>query len=385
MAEATIQFNMTIPAAKIYISGISPRTGTLAGGTDVRVTLTGLHIVDTSSVASLPSVMFGSAPAASVSVIVSDVGVTIISARTPQATTAGVVPVIVAREGNATFAYMSTGVSATCISRICEVDAVAGGTLTMRVGGLAITYPASVKCMIDASLATATAVTAAGPGLFDVVLQLPGAGKLLDDPLTTAFVSISTVGGGDTLYADVLYRSPPRAPLAEFTSDGSRIEIAFDQRTNGAGATADCARFVQPQQPRALGEQPMCSWSVDGQTLSVMLGKGATITVGDAIYFLAGTVRSLNGVSSANPGVQLVTVARPAFVLPPRCHSHIHIYMQTYTDVFYLPPCIRVYLQVQANTHTFSQKHAYTHVPSTQNISCMRVCVCVSDMRSQAL
>jgi hypothetical protein len=319
--EATVEFNLTIPRATMYISDLSPRAGSVGGGTDVRITLTGLRIDDTSS--SVPPVMFGSAPATSVSLIVSDVDATIISARTPQANVAGLVALVVAGEANATFAYMSDGVSATCISSICEVDAVAGGTLTMRVGGLKISDAANVRCLIDGKAATATRVTARGAGLFDVVLQLPAAGKALDDPLTIVFMSLSVVGDGVTVYAKVLYRSPPRVTLAEVASDTSRIDLAFDQETNAIGPVS-CTSYVESQRAGALGESPTCLWSDDGMRLSVIFGRGATTTVGDGLYVLAGTVKSRNGVSSPNVGLSsansshtLLVIARPAVVLPP--------------------------------------------------------------------
>jgi hypothetical protein len=311
--EATVEFNLTIPRAKIYVSELSPRAGSVAGDTNVRITLTGLRIDDTSS---LPPVMFGSAPAASVSVIVSDMDATIISARTPQATSAGIVSVVVGGEGNATFAYMSDGVSASCISSICKVDAIVGGTLTMRVGGLKITNAANVGCMIDGKAATATSVTARGAGLFDVELLLPGAGRALDDPLTIAFMSLSAVGDTVTVYADVLYRSPPRATLAEIGSETSLVNVIFDQETNSSGPVL-CTRYVESQRAGALGEGPTCVWSDDGIKLSIIFGKGATLTVGDGLYFFAGTVKSRNGVSSSNNGQSLLTITRPFMVLPP--------------------------------------------------------------------
>ena len=293
----------------------------------MRITVTGLRVPSPTS--PLPSVMFGSAPAAAVSLVVSDMDATILSARTPPRAAAGVVEVVIGGEGNATFAYMTAGASATCISPVCEVDAVAGGGLTMRVGGLGAissTAALSAKCTVDGTELPATA-TSAAPAVgfadfFDVALTLPGAGSPPSEPLTTAFMSLSAVASTATVYAVVMYRSPPRVAVARFSSDGSRIDIAFDQRTNAQAGAAECARFVEAQQDGALGAGPMCSWSVDGQTLSVMLGKGAAILVGDAVLFLAGTVRSLNGVSSgnvANSGSgQLVTVAAPTIVLPPR-------------------------------------------------------------------
>jgi hypothetical protein len=321
--EATVEFNLTIPRAKIYVSELSPRAGSVAGGTDVRITLTGLRIDDTSSASSIPPVMFGSAPAASVSVVVSDLDVTIIRASTPQANSAGVVTVVVAGEGNASFAYMSDGVSATCTSRVCEVDALAGGTLTMRVGGLKITDAANVGCMIDGKAAMATSVTARGAGLFDIVLLLPGAGRDLDNPLTMAFMSLSAAGDSVTVYADVLYRSPPRATLAEIGSETSLVNVIFDQETNGSGPVL-CTRYVESQRAGALGEAPTCVWSDDGIKLSIIFGKGATLTVGDGLFFFAGTVKSRNGVSSsnqalrrANNGQTLLTIRRPFMVLPP--------------------------------------------------------------------
>ncbi len=96
--------------------------------------------------------------------------------------------------------------------------------------------------------------------------------------------------------------------------------------TNGVGVAVDCAMFIQSQRSGALGENPVCSWSADGLALSVLFGKAATITVGDGLYFLAGTVKSLNGISSTNQrraagdlpskGI-VITIASPSVVMPP--------------------------------------------------------------------
>lgn len=86
--------------------------------------------------------------------------------------------------------------------------------------------------------------------------------------------------------------------------DIGRAHMQRAEQTSLWRGLAMCARW-----------EAMCTWSADGQTLSAMLGKGATLSFGYAIYFLAGTVKSLNGVSLANLAVrrsgQLSTVARP--------------------------------------------------------------------------
>ncbi len=320
--EAAALFTLTIPRQRIYIAGLSPRQGTVLGGTDVRITLTGLRITDTTSTSSIPSVMFGPAPAASVAVLVSDMDATIINVRTPQGNRAEVVPVLVAGEANATFAYTSPGAMTRCTSSICEVDALSGGTLTMRVGGLGYVTAATLACAVEDKAVSVASVTAAGPEIYDLTLVVPGAGKQLDEPLTRAFMSLSSTANNATIYADVLYRSPPRVISAGFNGDGSRIEITFDQQTSGVGAAIDCTKFLAADQPDSLGEKPICTWDSDGLTLFLLLGKGASIGVGESIMVLSGTVKSANGVSSANQrrsgAGQSMTLKPPKVAVPPR-------------------------------------------------------------------
>jgi hypothetical protein len=328
--QAATPFTLTIPRQTIYILGLSPRKGSVLGGTDVRITLTGIRVTDTSSISLFPSVMFGSAPAASVSVLVSDLDATILSARTPQGNRAEVVPVLVAGEANATFAYTSPGAMAKCTSSVCEVDAVSGGALAVRVGGLGLITAGTLSCAVDDRIVSVASVTSAGPEIYDLTLVVPGAGKQLDDPFTTTFMSLSSESNKATIYADVRYRSPPRIVSAGFSGDGSRIEITFDQETSGVGAAIDCTKFVAADQPGSLGEKPICSWDSSGMMLSLLLGKGAAIGVGEGITFLSGTVKSANGVSSANlrrsGGGQRMTLKPPKVIIPPRCGCVVRLF-----------------------------------------------------------
>ncbi len=324
-----MHYNITIPRATVTVVSLFPRTGNQIGGTDVRITVTGMLIPDVTSPTSIPTVTFGLAPAESTSVLVSDMDATILVARTPQSLTAGVVTVLVAGEGNATFAYMSAGVSAVCVSRVCEVDAVTGGTLLFRVGGLGTLTVPTVKCNVNGMACTAKS-TRAESEFFELALSIPGMGTPPDEPLTAAFMSLSSTQGSAVVFTDVYYRSPPRVVSAEFTGDGSRIDVKFDQRTNATGSAVSCDRFMTTG---GLGERATCSWDAERQTITAMLGKGASIVVGDTLTIFAGIVRSLNGVSSANSPAnalgQMVVVAAPAVVLPPRCVT-IYIYIYIY-------------------------------------------------------
>jgi hypothetical protein len=265
--------------------------------------------------------MFGSSPAASVQLVVSDMDATILSARAPASATATVVQVLVGGEANATFAYTSPGAAALCLTPVCEVDAVGGSALTLRVQGIGEVSQEVLTCKVDDATAVISRVSSAGPGLYDVVVQVPPASRTLAEPLTTAFMSLLSSATNGTIYADVLYRSPPRALSAEFSADGSRIAITFDQPTDGQGTATSCESFIEAVPAEAL-QRPTCIWDVEGRTLSVMLGQGSTIGVGDQVLLLPGVVRSLNGVSSPNlrrsGGGQSLTVAASSVLAPPR-------------------------------------------------------------------
>ncbi len=279
----------------------------------MRVTLTGLYVADLSSP---PSVLFGTQQASSVTVIISDMDATILAARTPQGATAEVVPVLIAGSANSTFAYTSPGGMATCVTPLCEVNAVHGGQLVLLVSGLGTLSTANLVSTVDGRGVRVNAVTLSGPRSYSVTVTVPGAGKVLDAPLTVAFLAVSS-SPTRTAYMDLFYRSPPRATSAFFSVDGASISIVFDQRTNGKGSAVACDAFIREETQYALGEGPLCTWSVDGRSMAVMLGEGAFIDVDDGIYVREGVLGSINGVSSLN-FLHRVAVEAPAVALPPR-------------------------------------------------------------------
>jgi hypothetical protein len=143
--QTTAHFSITIPSAQRVILDVYPRIGPLRGGTDVRITVSGLYIAEgeeTTAKTKLPSVNFGPAPATYVSILTSDVYATVMIARAPPRADAGIVRLEI--EGNLTdftYAYASEGTTAAaavCVSHVCEVDAVAGGTLRIRTIGVRV-------------------------------------------------------------------------------------------------------------------------------------------------------------------------------------------------------------------------------------------------------
>jgi hypothetical protein len=198
------------------------------GGTDTRITVSGLRIIDAQDTP-LPAIFFGSAPATAVALIVSDMDATILSAKTPAQDSAGVVTVsILDNSANISFAYTSPGVSASCLSVPCEVDALLGGPLVVRVSGLGLFTTATLTCTVDDKPATVRVVNNTEADAYHVAVALPGLERQPEGPTTPAFMSLVT-DSGDTVFAGFDYRSPPTPVSAEFSDDGSRIDIKWDQ------------------------------------------------------------------------------------------------------------------------------------------------------------
>ncbi len=280
----------------------------------MRMVVTGLYLRKGDAV---PVVTFGSASAEYVSVVISDMDATILLARSPPVAAAGLVSVYVNGKANTTFAYISNGVAAVCSSAACEVDAINGGKLIVRVSGFGTVRANTLTCTIDGQLVAVGAVSPTGPGSYDVAMTVPGSVKLFREPLTKAFISVTA--SDSSVYAVIQYRSPPLIASAAFSPDGSRISIVFDQRTDGAGSAINCTDVVQignETELRALGTQPVCSWDTQGLTFDIMLGNGAFIGVGDRIYVRDKVVRSVNRISSPNVR-QYANVSVPIIVTPP--------------------------------------------------------------------
>jgi hypothetical protein len=259
--------------------------------------------------------MFGSAPV-SVTVVVSDLDVTILSLTTPAVPTAGVVHVAVANVTSTTFAYTSPGVNGRCVSSVCEVDSSNGGSLTVRLTGLGVAGSIPLACTMHGSNATVTVIssTPVGPDSHDLSAQVPGMAVEPKQPLTSTFLSCQS--SLHQVFIEVLYRRPPHVMMAQFSDDGSRLDVLMDQRTNSVGSTK-CDMMLMSTEADAFGASPTCWWDADGQILQVLLGRGATVVTGSTISLFAGVVRSLNGVSAGNSRQQ-VDVQAPQIVLPPR-------------------------------------------------------------------
>ena len=309
-------FNVTVSPARKFIVDISPRAGSSAGGTGVLITLAGAGLLsDPSSPAALPSIMFGSAPVFA-SVVVSDLDATILSVKTPPVPVAKVVHVVVAQETSTAYAYNSLDASAQCVSSVCEVDASTGGSLTLRATGLQDAGSIPLACTIDGSNQTVpvSSSTPAGPDSRDLVVKIPGMAEEPTQALTSAI--LSCMSPVHQIFTEVFYRSPPRVRVAQFSGDGSRLDVIMDQRTDAIGSVT-CDKLFLPADVYAFGTSSTCWWDASGSTLQVLLGSEASVVPGSTITVLAGVVRSLNGVSVGNRRQQ-VSVQGPHLVLPPR-------------------------------------------------------------------
>jgi hypothetical protein len=314
LSQCQLSFSVGIETPRPVVVETSPLSGPTEGGTDVRLVVTGLYVRDGDAV---PVVTFGSTSAEYVSVVISDMDATILMARSPPVAETGLVSVFVNGKANTTFAYISNGVKAVCSSALCEVDAINGGKLTVRVSGFGVVRANTLTCSIDGQPVAVGAVSPAGPGSYDVAMTVPGSVKQVREPLTKSFISVSA--GETSVYADMYYRSPPLVESAAFSADGSRISIVFDQRTNGTGSAINCTDVVHTEdesESAALGTKPVCSWDAQGLTLDIMLGNRAFIDVGDRVYVRDKVVKSLNGVSSPNVR-QYANVSVPIIVIPP--------------------------------------------------------------------
>ncbi len=325
--------------------------------TAVRITLVGLIVPDeaVASPSVLPDIFFGATPSTSVSVLVSDIDATIVSARVPPASSVGVVPIFVSGESgaNASFSYSSPDASIACASPICEVDALSGGALTVRVAGLGslTTYAPAVNVYVNDMIpATAVLVSVsvtkvgaqspadASSSSYDVTIRVPATvpdAPLPNGPVTRAYMSISTLAG--TAYADFTYRSPPRATAAYFSPDGSRIDVVFDQPTSSASTSVGCQNVTETPTngSTTLGEGAMCFFDSNGQTLILALGRGASIDVGHALVLLPAIFRSSNGVSAWNSR-QVINVTAPLVGLPPRSVMALLLVSGDFRPVFFV-------------------------------------------------
>ncbi len=308
--QSTATFSLDVVPMHMTIVGLAPKMGPRTGGTDLRITVTGLYVHQGDP---LPEVTFGSVPATSVSVVTSDVGATILNVRTPPAESIGVVTVFVEEAANSTFGYISAGVTASCARSSCEVDAIKGSSVIMRIAGIPTIRASTLTCTIDEKVVSVSSITPAGLALYDVILDVPGTGEAFEQPLSPAAISI--VVSTATVYGNIQYRSPPRMATAEFSSDGSRIFLMFDQPTDGF-SSVNCSDVLKEDQKGSLGNNPTCTWDAEGKTLEVMLGSGVFISLSDRLHLIAGKVRSLNGVSSPNVE-HYVTVEAPVLVIPP--------------------------------------------------------------------
>jgi len=314
MAQATASFNLTVTAVPVIVSSLSPLRGSSAGGEVVRMTVTGLP---PSSPA--PSVWFGGGAAGTVTVIVSDLSSTILDVTTPAVASAGAVFVSVGTLRNATardsggyFAYQSAGVSAAC--SVCEVGVQGGAGLTVTLTGFG-------------GAASAITVSVVGGGSPSTLTSLSGGVAAITVPPWTAGGSVNGVistfaaisEGSRTAYAQFYYRTPPAAVSLTFSSDGSKVYLVFDQKTN----TPPCAPIFDLVADK-LGTGWWCSWSEsDKLTLTTVFGAGATLVVGDTLTIAADSVGDEMGVTSSSTGRRaagdnlVVNASAAAFPIAP--------------------------------------------------------------------
>ena len=145
----------------------------------------------------------------------------------------------------------------------------------------------------------------------------------------TGFLMI-TIDGSVT-FAQVAYRTPPRAVSAQFAPDGSSIDVMYDQSTNARSLRLSCQDLFTASALAMLGSQPKCVWddgtkmalignirvNLGGQIVSIVLGSGSTIGIGHALTVVAGAVKSFNGMSAGNSEASL-SVAAPKVLAAPK-------------------------------------------------------------------
>jgi hypothetical protein len=337
-AATAVSFNITIPPAQISILGISPRTASLLGGSEVRITVTGLYVNLSALEAppQLPNVTFGAETVAP-KLVVSDLDASVLSVQLPRVSGAGIVVVKIGEDANFTFAYGTPGVGAQSSdsdsASANEVDPIAGGTVNLRLTGMRNLRSEALACSIDGVQVPVQVGTPSASGDYEIVVTVPPIQGELSQPLTPVFVECKT--DSEAVYAEIFYRSPPRATNAEFSPDGSRIYIGFDQATNGAGSVPDCAILVLADRTGSLGADPACAWIDDGKTLQIMLGRGVFAEVGELLYIVAGIVKSQNGLSGSNSR-HTVLVEAPVALLPPRCTLRACACIHVYTCCMYV-------------------------------------------------
>jgi cysteine-rich repeat protein len=104
----------------------------------------------------------------------------------------------------------------------------------------------------------------------------------------------------------MFFWAPPAIMSAEFDGKGTSIVMHFDQPTDSAEMVigdTDCAKILTQASLAVLGDGFECVWK-SGSSMSIMLGRGATIVPGFEIGVQ--NLRSHNGVSSPSTAVTMV-------------------------------------------------------------------------------
>ena len=122
----------------------------------------------------------------------------------------------------------------------------------------------------------------AGSVCFRVVIQIAlpsNAATLSAQQSTMGFIAISSTNQHSfSVSAAVSFQRAPRLLSAQFSSGFGEIDLVFDQPTNSP--SLPCSKLIASS--FVLGALPSCGWSSQ-ETLTIVLGNGATILSGDII------------------------------------------------------------------------------------------------------
>ena len=158
-----------------------------------------------------------------------------------------------------------------------------------------------------------------------VRLTFTGAAMIEFTPVEVGEHSIVVSKGAEVLLAKLVMVGkgrPPNMSSAKFTSDGSAVQLAFDAPISNGQGSIDCNMLLRSSSLLLLageGSKPVCKW-LDEQTVSIVLGFGATIVPGDAIEILPGMISRVDVESQTAQGAMHVKHPDvgevPSFCLP---------------------------------------------------------------------
>ena len=348
-------FNLTVLPASPFIVLISPSSAPDQGGITVTVHIAGFP-AKLLSLRDNIAVSFGTSAAVLLQTPATNgAGGSILFVRAPAGTGLSLISVSYLLSGNGphpatelnasqTFLYMSSTSRVKCESHCsCDLAVNTPQNITFLVSadgadGAALQEPHSLvlgcNVLLDGRPAGSgsdcfVAGFRAGPVSCDAaaaavnikcltvavqIMLVPSALQLAVRPLIQGFVTLKNAASAAVrlqVTVPVSFRRSPRLLSAIFSSSFGRVVLTFDQATNAP--LLNCFALFNVQD-RLLGDEPVCQWS-SPETMTIVLGSGATILPGDVLMMQPDLSDSA---SELVPAENLsVTVSSPLIPLLP--------------------------------------------------------------------